>query len=82
MQLFNRASVVFSLQTWLAETPEQKKVASTPGYFSVGMACEYALGWNFVLDRWLVVHALLIYGLIYGSRSHGRGSCKPQLYVL
>jgi len=31
------ASVVFALQTWLAETPEQRRTASTPGYFSVGM---------------------------------------------
>ena len=35
----SRASVVLSLQNWLAETPEQKRKASTPGYFSVGMAC-------------------------------------------
>lgn len=31
-------AVIFALQTWLAETPEQKKKASTPGYFSVLMA--------------------------------------------
>ncbi|KKY28954.1 hypothetical protein UCDDS831_g00039 [Diplodia seriata] len=31
-------AVIFALQTWLAETPEQKKKASTPGYFSVMMA--------------------------------------------
>ncbi|KAF2867174.1 hypothetical protein BDV95DRAFT_582717 [Massariosphaeria phaeospora] len=31
-------SVVFSLQSWLAETPEQKKTSTTPAYFSVGMA--------------------------------------------
>ena len=33
----HRASVVFAVQTWLAETPEQRRTASTPGYFSVGM---------------------------------------------
>lgn len=32
------ASLVFSLQTWLAETPEQTRKAGTPGYLSVGMA--------------------------------------------
>ncbi|KAA6408072.1 MAG: translation initiation factor [Lasallia pustulata] len=32
------SAVVFALQTWLAETPEQRKNASTPGYYSVGMA--------------------------------------------
>ncbi|KAL2353826.1 hypothetical protein BJ546DRAFT_113646 [Cryomyces antarcticus] len=31
-------AVVFALQTWLAETPEQKKKASSPAYFGVGMA--------------------------------------------
>lgn len=33
-----RVSVVFSVQSWLAETPEQKKTSTTPAYFSVGMA--------------------------------------------
>lgn len=37
----SRASVVFALQTWLAETPEQKRTSGTPGYFSVGMACMF-----------------------------------------
>ncbi|MCJ1370126.1 Eukaryotic translation initiation factor eIF-1 [Loxospora ochrophaea] len=36
------ASVMFALQTWLAETPEQKRTAATPGYFSVGMAYPFA----------------------------------------
>ncbi|KAF7591899.1 hypothetical protein BBP40_000870 [Aspergillus hancockii] len=31
-------SFVFSLQTWLGETPEQKKTASTPAYMSVFMS--------------------------------------------
>lgn len=35
-----RVSVVFSVQSWLAETPEQKKTSTTPAYFSVGMARE------------------------------------------
>ncbi|KAJ5884980.1 hypothetical protein N7495_009490 [Penicillium taxi] len=39
----NRVSFVFSLQTWLAESPDQKNSASTPGYMSVGMAA-MALG--------------------------------------
>lgn len=33
-----RVSVVFSVQSWLAETSEQKKTSTTPAYFSVGMA--------------------------------------------
>lgn len=33
-----RVSVVFSVQSWLAETQEQKKTSTTPAYFSVGMA--------------------------------------------
>ncbi|CAM1501742.1 Fc.00g037260.m01.CDS01 [Cosmosporella sp. VM-42] len=32
------AAVVFSIQSWLGESEETKKNASTPGYFSVGMA--------------------------------------------
>lgn len=36
--LFNRASLVFSLQNWLAETPEQSRKVGTPAYVGVGMA--------------------------------------------
>ncbi|KAJ4287009.1 hypothetical protein N0V90_012890 [Kalmusia sp. IMI 367209] len=31
-------AVVFALQSWLAETPEQRRTAATPAYFSVGMS--------------------------------------------
>ncbi|KAL1987768.1 hypothetical protein VTN96DRAFT_2608 [Rasamsonia emersonii] len=31
-------SFIFALQNWLAETPEQKRTASTPGYMSVFMS--------------------------------------------
>ncbi|KAL4939065.1 hypothetical protein BDV06DRAFT_225399 [Aspergillus oleicola] len=31
-------AMVFSLQSWLGETEEQKKNASTPAYMSVGMS--------------------------------------------
>ena len=31
-------AVMVSLQQWLSETPAQKSTASTPAYFSVGMA--------------------------------------------
>ncbi|KAJ5397139.1 hypothetical protein N7509_005252 [Penicillium cosmopolitanum] len=34
----NRVSFVFSLQSWLSESPEQKKNASTPAYMSVMMS--------------------------------------------
>ena len=34
---------MFSLQTWLAETPEQARKGGTPGYISVGMACKILL---------------------------------------
>lgn len=37
--LGNRVSFVFSLQSWLGESPEQKKTASTPAYMSVLMSC-------------------------------------------
>ncbi|RKU43233.1 hypothetical protein DL546_002630 [Coniochaeta pulveracea] len=32
------AAVVFSIQSWLGESEDSKKSASTPGYFSVGMS--------------------------------------------
>ncbi|KAF2653974.1 SUI1-domain-containing protein [Lophiostoma macrostomum CBS 122681] len=35
-------AVVFAMQSWLAESPEQKRTSSTPAYFSVGMACDLA----------------------------------------
>jgi len=31
-------SVLFALQSWLAETPDQKAKASTPGWMGVGMS--------------------------------------------
>jgi hypothetical protein len=34
----NRAAVVYSMQTWLSESEEQRKKAGTPGYFNVMMA--------------------------------------------
>jgi len=33
-------ALIFALQNWLAETPEQKKTNTTPGYVSVGMSGE------------------------------------------
>lgn len=35
-----RASFVFAVQTWLAQTPEQAKKSGTPSYMGVGMACK------------------------------------------
>ena len=35
-----RASFVFAVQTWLAQTPEQAHKSGTPGYMGAGMACE------------------------------------------
>ncbi|GAB1740102.1 hypothetical protein NU219Hw_g5020t1 [Hortaea werneckii] len=37
-KLIGWTAVLFSIQGWLSETPDQKANASTPGYFSVGMA--------------------------------------------
>ncbi|EAT91882.2 hypothetical protein SNOG_00387 [Parastagonospora nodorum SN15] len=31
-------AVVFAIQSWLAESPEQAKTSSTPAYFQVGMS--------------------------------------------
>ncbi|KAK2858507.1 hypothetical protein FQN49_004668 [Arthroderma sp. PD_2] len=33
-----RSSLVFTLQAWLAESPDQKKASSTPAYMSVFMS--------------------------------------------
>jgi hypothetical protein len=30
--------VVFAIQSWLAESPEQRRTSSTPAYFQVGMS--------------------------------------------
>lgn len=35
-----RIAVVYSIQTWLGESEESRKNATTPGYLNVGMACE------------------------------------------
>lgn len=45
----SRASFVFAVQTWLAQTPEQAKKAGTPGYLSAAMACELSYYANFLL---------------------------------
>jgi len=37
-----RASFVFAVQTWLAQTPEQARNAGTPGYLAAGMARKFA----------------------------------------
>ena len=37
-RLIGWASVIFSLQNWLAETPAQKSAASSPAYMSIGMS--------------------------------------------
>ncbi|CAI6335822.1 unnamed protein product [Periconia digitata] len=34
-------AVVFAIQSWLAESPEQAKTSGTPAYFSVGMSCKF-----------------------------------------
>ncbi|KAJ5780986.1 hypothetical protein N7457_006146 [Penicillium paradoxum] len=44
-------SIVFSLQSWLGESPEQKKNASTPAYMSVLMSCMSIAGPSLVLAR-------------------------------
>ena len=36
--ILSRASLLFSLQNWLAETPEQSRKAGTPAYVGVGMS--------------------------------------------
>lgn len=35
-----RVAVVFAIQSWLAESAEQRKTSTTPAYFQVGMSCK------------------------------------------
>ena len=37
------ASIVFSVQSWLGESEEATKTSTTPGYFTIGMSCEFYL---------------------------------------
>ncbi|EMF07974.1 uncharacterized protein SEPMUDRAFT_152299 [Sphaerulina musiva SO2202] len=37
-KLLGWTAVLFSIQSWLSETPAQKAVASSPAYLQVGMA--------------------------------------------
>lgn len=37
----NRASVVFSIQSWLGESKDGGSAASQPGIMSVGMSCKF-----------------------------------------
>ena len=48
----SRASFVFAVQTWLAQTPEQAKKAGTPGYLSAAMACELLYHANFLFSSY------------------------------
>ncbi|KAL1796950.1 hypothetical protein ACET3X_005490 [Alternaria dauci] len=34
----NKVAVVFAIQSWLAETPDQRRTSSTPAYYQVGMS--------------------------------------------
>jgi hypothetical protein len=36
-----RVAVVFAIQSWLAESPEQRKNSATPAYFQVGMSRKF-----------------------------------------
>lgn len=37
-RLLGWTSVLFAIQSWLAETPAQKAASASPAYFTVGMA--------------------------------------------
>ena len=39
--IVSRASFVFAVQTWLAQTPDQARKAGTPGYLAAGMARKF-----------------------------------------
>ena len=39
--ILSRTAVLVALQHWLAETPQQRKTASQPGYLTVGLSCAW-----------------------------------------
>lgn len=49
----NRAAVIFSVQSWLGESEDAKKNASTPGYFSVGMSSTSPSSHTFSTSTWI-----------------------------
>ena len=58
----SRASVVFALQNWLAETPEQKRTAGSPGYISIGMACTFPqISLGFLLPQTMLTKSATSY---------------------
>ncbi|KAM5381932.1 hypothetical protein ACJZ2D_002720 [Fusarium nematophilum] len=58
-KLVGWAAVVFSIQSWLGESEETKKNATTPGYFSVGMSTSTAMV-NMMLIEGNAVMALAV----------------------
>lgn len=67
-----RVSFVFSLQTWLAESSEQKKTAATPAYMSVFMSCTCRFI-SFPLSSLSVRSKLILRS--YSSDGAGRCTC-------
>jgi hypothetical protein len=48
-----RVAVVFAIQSWLAESPEQAKTSATPAYFQVGMSGKSEASTLKLVANWL-----------------------------
>jgi hypothetical protein len=56
-----RTAVVFAVQSWLSETAEQRRTASTPAYFQVGMSRTYrASVWKMPANSISVMSLLVV----------------------
>ena len=80
------AAVVFSIQNWLGETPEQAKKAGTPAYLSVGMSLMAVMVVRFssVEQLYPDVNSLTPYRLIYlcSCLRHHEEEQTPKLRLL
>jgi hypothetical protein len=52
--------VLFSIQSWLTETPAQKSVASTPAYLSVGMAALSLGVGTYIIIAFIIAFPMII----------------------
>jgi hypothetical protein len=76
-----RVAVVFAIQAWLAETPEQKKTSSTPAYFQVGMSGKNLLYHTHdQLANYIAVMSLLVVSQPLGVTSPLMTDTMPQSY--
>jgi hypothetical protein len=78
-----RVAVVFAIQSWLAESPEQAKSSATPAYFQVGMSGEFSsLGRGDAINSSAAMSLLVSYSSLFlppppGMPGMGSGTEAP-----